>query len=311
MIKSKSGATVTAQAPLAGRDGVAPSRVWLPEGSWLYVGQFLEQRFERIGAQWIRLRLERGDIVDTTGQPVHYYTPYRAQQWLWYYREVAHEVPVPFDAPILYADDLLIAIDKPHFLPSIPSGSYLYHTAVTRLRKHFNNYDITPLHRLDRETAGIMLFCVQPRFRGQYQALFQSQEVIKEYEAVAPIPLERAFPIWVQQKMAPIPGEFRMRCVPGTPNSETYIELLRQARGLGHYRLQPRTGKKHQLRVHMQSLGVPIINDSLYSANSIERDARDFSHPLQLLARSISFIDPVTREFRSFSSQRRLTWALD
>lgn len=309
MIKFGEKPRVPLRSPLAGRAGVAPSRVWLPEGPWFYVGQFLQERFEHLDAEILRLRLQRGDIVDATGKPVHYYTPYRAQQWLWYYREVDNEVPIPFELQILHVDDCLVAIDKPHFLPTIPSGAYLLHTAVTRLRKHFNDYDISPLHRLDRETAGVMLFCRQPRLRGHYQALFQSQDVFKEYEAIAPVPAGVQFPLHVQKKMVAVPGAFRMQCVTGTPNSETYIELLQQKGPLGFFRLQPRTGRKHQLRVHMNSLGAPILNDSLYSPGVAgPADSQDFSRPLQLLARHIAFIDPLTREYREFSSQRQLDW---
>lgn len=311
--------------PLPGRNGVAPSRVWLPEGPWRYVGEFLLERFPHLDDVQMLLRIDRGDIVDAQGRAVHYYTPYQAQQWLWYYRVVDNEVPIPFELTILHADDYLIAVDKPHFLPSIPSGPYLEHTAVARVRKHFNNYEITPLHRLDRETAGVMLFCVQPRYRGLYQALFQSQDIQKEYEAVAPVPSNLGFPLQVQRCMTGVPGQFLMQCVEGQPNSDTYVELLthwhmpEQLQGaktqssgseelhLGHFRLQPLTGRKHQLRVHMQSLGAPIVNDQWYGGKC-ESQGEGFDAPLQLLARSISFIDPVSREYREFRSNRRLKW---
>ena len=308
---------------MLGRDGVAPSRVWLPQGQWRYVGEFLLQRFPHLDSAQMLRRIERGDIVDARGRPVHYYTPYRPQQWLWYYRVAENEVPVPFSLPILYADDYLVVVDKPHFLPSIPSGQYLEHTAVARVRKHFNNYDITPLHRLDRETAGVMLFCVQPRYRGVYQALFQSQDIQKEYEAIAPVPADRSFPVQVQRRIQGVPGQFLMQCVEGSPNSDTYIELLSQWQTniqLGHFRLQPLTGRKHQLRVHMRSLGAPIINDRWYAFNeqntaptsSAAQDEQlggtDFKDPLQLLARSIAFIDPISCDYREFRSERTLQW---
>jgi len=344
-------------APLPGRDGVAPSRVWLPDGPWHYMGEFLLQRFAHVDAQALEQRLTAGDIVTDQGQPVHFYTPYRGQQWLWYYRQVKDEVPVPFELKILYADDYLIAVDKPHFLPTIPSGAYLKHTVVARLRRHFDNYDLSPLHRLDRETAGVLLFCVQPRYRGAYQALFQSQDMQKEYEAIAPLPPSVDFPLQLQTRIESVPGKMLMHNVQGTPNSDTYIHLLHRFRRMepdadntgsnggsdgsdgwagsagssdgideahdgtdgahdgingahdgwyGHFLLQPLTGRKHQLRVHMQALGAPIVNDSLYPSGQPMRAADDFRAPLQLLSRSLSFIDPVTREFRVFRSQRRL-----
>lgn len=299
------------QSPLVGRDGVAASRVWLPDGPWLYVGQFLLERFAHLNKEQLLARIQKGDMVDATGRAVHFYTPYQAGQWLWYYREAPDEVAIPFALPILYADDYLIAVDKPHYLPSIPSGQYLRHTAVTRLRKKFNNYDITPLHRLDRETAGVMLFCVQPRYRGQYQALFQNQAVQKDYEAVAPIPPGQQFPLQLQSRLQNVPGQFLMQTVSGTANSDTYIQLLgsvpsQTSEPWGHYLLQPATGRKHQLRVHLQSLGAPIINDSLYGGTTLKLGAQGFNTPLQLLARKIAFIDPVTHEYREFMSQRAL-----
>lgn len=327
------------QGPLPGRNGVAASRVWLPEGPWHYVGEFLLERFPHLDEAQMRQRLHAGDIVTAQGQAVHYYTPYRAQQWLWYYRVVENEVPIPFELSILYVDDYLIAVDKPHFLPSIPSGPYLEHTAVARVRKHFNNYAITPLHRLDRETAGVMLFCVQPRYRGVYQELFQSQAIQKEYEAVAPVPEKQIFPLHIQRRITERPGQFLMQCTEGIPNSDTYIELVTHwqvskqgahamQQQLGYYRLHPVTGRKHQLRVHMQSIGAPIINDEWYGglneeslrtagfsksaqgADEVEAAQQQdvFAAPLQLLARSISFIDPVTRAYREFRSKRALKW---
>src|SRR5699024_1076556 len=134
----------------------------------------------------------------------------------------------PFPLPILYADDYLIAVDKPHFLPSIPSGQYLEHTAVARVRKHFNNYAITPLHRWDRESAGGMLFCVQPCDRGAYPAAFQSQDIQKEDEAIAPVPADRSLPVQVQRRIQGVPGQLLRQCVEGPPNSHTYRELLSQ-----------------------------------------------------------------------------------
>jgi|SRR5690625_3435377 len=311
------------QPPLSGRQGVSPSRVWLPQGNWCYLGEFLLQRFPRLNKKHLLARLQKGDIVNSNGQPVHYYTPYQAGQWLWYYRKVAGEVAVPFEIKVLYADNYLIAIDKPHFLPSIPSGRYLMHTAITRVRQYFNNCDITPLHRLDKDTAGVMLFCVQPGFRGVYQSLFQNQAVQKTYEAVAPIPSQVNFPLHLTNRIEAVQGEFFMQCTQGAPNSDTFIQLLNvlpaalptkmqqtqlKKRPLGHYLLQPLTGRKHQLRVHMLSINAPIVHDRLYPVGQPERAATDFSQPLQLLARSISFIDPITREYKEFKSERVLDW---
>lgn len=301
------------QAPLAMRDGVAPSRVWLPAGPWRTVGEFLLERFQYLDAQGIGERVERGDVVNSGGEAQSMDMPYRPEQWLWYYREVQDEVAVPFDMPILHADERLIAVDKPHFLATVPTGRYLKETALTRLRAQFQNPDITPLHRLDRDTAGVLLFCVQPDYRGVYQQLFQTQEVFKEYEAVAPA-LDQTMPLVKRSCIEAPHGEFMVREVEGEANSETHIAVLakwfdqQSQEWLMHYQLRPITGRKHQLRLHMSSLGSPIVNDAFYPIWHKDRDPSDYSRPLQLLARRIAFTDPVDGQKRDYRSQRTLAW---
>ncbi|MGG4773114.1 pseudouridine synthase [Paenalcaligenes sp. Me52] len=299
-------------APLPTKEGVSPSRVWLPEGEWLTLGEFLLQRFEYLDPDALQQRIERGDVVNDSGEPQALDTPYVPGQWLWYYREVADEAIVPFEMPILYADDRLIAVDKPHFLATTPSGSYLKETALVRLRAQFNNPDITPLHRLDRDTAGVLLFCVQPQYRGLYQSLFQSRDVQKEYEAIAPAGLKLSLPSHYCSHIEVLKGVFLVRERDDLDaNSETYIEELSRWQmddesWWCHYRLQPTTGRKHQLRMHMSSLGSPILNDSYYPYWDQSRPIDDFSLPLQLLARRIAFVDPVDGEYREFRSLRQL-----
>ena len=301
------------KAPLAAREGIAPSKVWLPKGPWLTVGAFLIERFPHVAEADLCWRLERGDIVNDQGQVMAFDTPYAAQslQWLWYYREVPNEVPVPFDMPILYADEVLIAVDKPHFLATTPGGQYLKHTALSRLRQHFNDMNISPLHRLDRETAGVLLFCRQPELRGAYQTLFQQQAVEREYEAVAPLSQALAFPLQHRSHLAqPKHALFVEEIDDAEPNSHTHIELLRPtAAGHGVYKLTPYTGRKHQLRVHMSSLGIPILNDSYYPQRPATPQPDDYSKPLQLLARRLAFTDPITGSYRSFISSSSLIMA--
>ncbi|MGO3889637.1 MAG: pseudouridine synthase [Paenalcaligenes sp.] len=300
-------------SPLPARDGVSPSRVWLAEGSWATLGEFLLQRFEYLDPEALQQRIQRGDVVDDAGEPQALDTPYVAGQWLWYYREVHNEAIVPFDMPVLFADDRLIAVDKPHFLATTPSGSYLKETALVRLRTQFQNPDITPLHRLDRDTAGVLLFCVQPQYRGVYQSLFQSRDVQKEYEAIASSELKLALPATYNSHVEALKGVFLVRERSDLdPNSETYISELSRwqaedGQWYSHYRLQPTTGRKHQLRVNMSSLGCPIVNDSYYPVWDQSRPVDDYSLPLQLLARRIAFIDPVDGQTREFSSQRQLS----
>lgn len=298
-------------APLAAKNGVAPSRVWLPKGHWTTMGAFLSERFKYVADADLCMRLARGDIVDTAGVAVRADSPYQAEQWLWYFRQVENEIPVPFDMPILYADDCIIAVDKPHFLASTPGGQYLQHTALTRVRQHFNDAAITPLHRLDRETAGVLLFCRQPALRGVYQSLFQSQSIDKTYEAIAKSNHSVTFPLVYKSRIVAPKGQFLMVEQDGEPNSETHIQVLRRWHDAQHgdiscYLLRPITGRKHQLRVHLNALGTPILHDSYYPAGQPPLAPDDFRHPLQLLARSIGFTDPVTQTYRTFQSQQQL-----
>ena len=297
-------------APLPARNGIAPSRVWLAEGSWQTIGQFLVVRFPHVAEADLRWRLERGDIVNGSGQPMAFDTPYGAQskQWLWYYRHVENEVPVPFEMPILYADETLIVVDKPHFLASTPGGQYLQHTALTRVRQQFNDVAISPLHRLDRETAGVLLFCRQPALRGVYQTLFQNQQVHRRYEAIAPAqPVGSGihFPRRHSSRLEQPKDQLFVEEVAGLANSHTDIEVLQKGT-LCLYGLQPLTGRKHQLRVHLHALGTPILHDSYYPSRPDEPQPDNYSKPLQLLARSIAFTDPITGKERQFVSERSL-----
>lgn len=288
---------MTSTPPVASRDGVTPSKVWCPRGPWQSLEAFLLERFSYVSPDVLRERLARGDILDQGGQPVGPGAPYQAECWLWYFRMVENEAIVPFEMPVLYVDERLIAVDKPHFLATTPGGRYLYETALTRLRRHFKEDGISPVHRLDRETAGVLLFCRDPAARGAYQSLFQQGLIEKEYEAVAPFQEKLAQGLVYSSRMQEVPGRFVMEEVAGEANSCTEILCARQwqneqGQPLALYRLRPQSGRKHQLRVHLSSLGAPILNDVFYPDLLPERKADDFSQPLQLLARYIAFVDP-------------------
>lgn len=303
--------------PLAVKNGIAPSRVWLPEGHWSSIGQFLVERFEHVAQADLMLRLERGDIVDGAGQHMQFKTPYQPKQWLWYYRQVENEVPVPFEMTVLYADEALIAVDKPHFLASTPGGQYLQHTALTRVRQYFNDVEgaISPLHRLDRETAGIMLFGRLPALRGAYQTLFEHHQIDKLYEAIAPTNTNPnlSFPLTYKSRLMQPSDQLYIQEIEGEPNSHTKISVLQSWYETQHgygalscYQLQPITGRKHQLRVHLNALGTPILHDRYYPERPPRFTPDDYCKPLQLLARSIGFTDPITQQYRQFNSQQRL-----
>lgn len=293
-------------APLPLRDGVAPSRVYLPEGPWTTLYDFLVERFAYIAPRILLERLANGDIVDAEGRAQSPDSAYLPMRWLWYYRVVDDEPVIPFDLPVLFRDDHLVVVDKPHFLASIPGGRHLHETALTRLRMALELPWLSPIHRLDRDTAGVLLFCIQPERRGAYQALFQSRDVCKVYEALAPLPADVELPRVHVSRLEQRPGHFTMREAAGEPNSRTHIEFMEERGGLGLYRLRPHTGRKHQLRVHMSALGLPIHNDTFYPELKHYAESDDFSRPLKLLARAIEFRDPVSGVQRRFESPRTL-----
>ena len=292
-------------APLPVRDGVAPSYLWLPEGQWDNLLCFLLERFPQVAAaDWID-RMARGEVVTGDGVTLHPGSQFRRGMRVFYYRELAPETPIPFEEQILFQDAHLVVVDKPHFLPMIPSGRFLQETLLVRLKKKLGLDDLSPIHRLDRETAGVVIFSRQQESRGAYQSLFQKREVAKVYEALAAPLAGRVFPFVYRSRMVEGEPFFRMREVAGEPNSETVVDVIEQRGASTLYRLHPHTGRKHQLRVHMAALGVPIINDPFYPVALPCKDD-DVSQPLQLLARAISFTDPLSGEPRQFESRRTL-----
>jgi tRNA pseudouridine32 synthase/23S rRNA pseudouridine746 synthase len=291
--------------PLPMRDGVSPSYLWLPAGHWDNLLAFLTQRYPDIApATWIA-RMDKGEVVDGDGVPLTPHSAYRRGARIFYYRELEAETPIPFQETILYRDDHILVVDKPHFLPVIPTGRFLHETLLVRLKKKTGLGHLTPIHRIDRETAGVVVFSHQPATRGAYQSLFQKREVDKVYEAVAPTLTGVDLPITYRSCMAEGKPFFRMKEIEGTPNSETRIELLENRGDISLYRLRPLTGKKHQLRVHLAALGIPIVNDAFYpEVQPCKGD--DVSRPLKLLARSISFRDPLTGREHCFISTRKI-----
>jgi tRNA pseudouridine32 synthase / 23S rRNA pseudouridine746 synthase len=297
----------------APRHGVGPSAVALPAGGrWATTLDFLAQRLPAVSrADWQR-RLLQGEVFDEQGRTVPAAAPYLGGQRLWYWRSLPAEPAIPFQADILFRDEHLLVVDKPHFLPMAPKGRYARETLLARLQHALGLDSLVPIHRLDRETAGLVVFSLRPAERGAYQALFRERQVDKVYQAVAGWRADLAWPLTRRSRLVPDPGQFmQMREVPGEPNAETRIELLLQRGDRALYRLQPRTGRTHQLRVHMNALGLPLQGDSLYPVLQPEPpagQAADFSHPLQLLACELGFTDPVTGEARHFQSRRSLNF---
>lgn len=274
------------------RDGLGPARLRLWGGN---VHDELQRRFG-LGAKVLA-----GEVVLPDGTPVDATTTLPAGAHVYFYRDLVDEVEVPFDIPVLYRDDDIVVVDKPHFLATMPRGGHVAQTALVRLRRALELPELSPAHRLDRLTAGVLLFTARREVRGRYQRLFAEGQTRKTYLARAGGAATVPLPATLRSRIIKHRGQLQAFEEPGEPNAETYIEEL----GQGLYRLSPRTGRTHQLRVHMASIGLPIVGDSLYP-NVIDVAPDDFENPLQLLAQRLEFTDPITGEVRDFVSSRGL-----
>ena len=293
------------------RNGVGPSCVALPAGTWLSLLDFLAERFPNVSRQTWLERFTRGDVFNETGQRISceqaMQAPYPAHSRLYYYRDVPFEAPIPFDEVVLFEDAHLIVVDKPHFLPVVPSGGYLNETVLVRLKRKLGLDDLVPIHRIDRDTAGLVMFSKQPASRAAYCALFSQHAVRKTYEAIAPWRADLHFPL-VRQSRIQEAGHFMLQQeVSGPVNAITHIDVLEVRGDLARYQLKPVTGQRHQLRVHMLALGLPLLGDGLYPTLTPEGQL-DYTKPLQLLAKELTFADPVSGVEQHFTSQRTLTY---
>lgn len=287
---------------------VRPSYLHLPQGDWITVLDCLCARFPAISRDTWLERMARGRVLDSSNRPLGPDEPYREALRVQYFREVPDERVIPFEESVLYADEHLVVADKPHFLPVMPAGDYAEQTLLTRLCQRLGNPNLTPLHRIDRHTAGLVLFSANPQTRGAYQALFRERQIDKRYHAIAPALPHLQFPLERRTRLEKGQPFFRMEEVPGAPNSETLFEVLERNGEFWRYRLYPVTGKQHQLRVHMAALGAPICNDTFYPELNDEKGVDDFTRPLKLLAHSLNFSDPLSGEVRSFESGLTLDW---
>jgi len=292
------------------KEGVSPSCVALPHGPWDTVLAYLAHRLPALSlADWAE-RMRLGEVVDAQGLAVPPDAAYRPHTKLYYWRSLPFEHPVPFEERVVFQDEHLVVADKPHFLSVTPKGRYLQETLLVRLKRKLGIDTLTPMHRIDRETAGLVVFTVQPHTRHAYQSLFRDKLVSKTYEAIAPIRPDLTLPLVRQSRLSESAHFMAMHETAGPPNAETRIELIESSEGWGRYRLLPVTGQKHQLRVHMMALGVPILHDQIYPVlqpSPPPEAPPDFSRPLQLLAQSLSFTDPITGQLRAFHCGRSLS----
>ncbi len=272
---------------------------------WETMRDFLMSRLPQ--PELIGLMLEAGEFVDYAGRAWDGDAPYQAHADVWFHRPLKPEVPVPFPIDTLEVSDRFVVVDKPHFMATTPRGAHVQETALVKVRLALDLPELTPAHRLDRLTAGVLVFTTRREFRGAYAGVFQSRKALKTYDALAPFNSALEFPRRLVGRIEKRRGSLQAELVPGEPNAETLVEVVETRGDYARYRLTPVTGKTHQLRLQMSDLGLPILGDSFYPVVR-EVDPSDFSTPLQLIARSLSFVDPIDRELREYSSTRSLEW---
>ncbi|MFZ3040008.1 MAG: pseudouridine synthase [Polynucleobacter sp.] len=291
-------------------EGVSASRVYLPaEKNCSTLLDFFVSSFPHIEAdEWVA-RFAEGLVITPEGQVVSASDAYLPNTHLLYFRRLAREPEIPFEEHILFQDEHILVADKPHFLPVTPSGLYLHQTLLNRLKKKTGIQTLSPIHRIDRDTAGLVVFSINPGERAQYQNLFRDRVVQKIYEAIAPYSDELAqrLPLTYRSRLEESAHFLQMEEVTGEVNTDTYIELIEIMKPWAKYRLMPGSGKKHQLRCHLNALGVPIQYDQIYPVlTPYQEYDLDFLKPLQLLAKEICFKDPITGQERAFRSQKEL-----
>ena len=287
-----------------------PSTVLMPKRQKPYPSllDFLTKRFPSIEKKIWEARILSGKVLTEDGNPISLDMPYLPLKKLLYFREVEKELVIPFSEKIIFCNDQLLVACKPHFLPVIPGGTYVNQCLLNRLKKRTGNHDLSPINRIDRETAGLVLFSMNPETRGSYQELFMNRKVDKTYNALAKYSGDRRNISWtVENKI--IQGEpwFRMKTVPGQSNAISKIAIVETQKNTALFELSPITGKKHQLRLHLSGLGFPILNDRCYPT-LLPKKIVNFKLPLQLLAKRIGFKDPLSGKKVTYESERQLVW---
>lgn len=299
------------RSPLPQRRGLDAAWLRTPDNDagsaprWATMREFLVERLPSTVP--VEEMLAAGEFVDHAGRSWTGAEPYRPSTLMWFHRPLTPEPVVPFAIAVLYRDAGLVVVDKPHFLATTPRGSHVVESVLVKLREGLGLPDLAAAHRLDRLTAGVLVLTADREHRAAYAGLFQTREVRKTYEALAPFDRTLQFPRRVTNRIGKWPGRLQAEVVPGEPNAETLIELVETRGEYARYRLTPVTGKTHQLRLHMAALGLPILGDPLYPA-VLDVDPGDFSTPLQLVARRLRFTDPIDGTPHDHTSRFALRW---
>ncbi|MGA8847882.1 MAG: pseudouridine synthase [Nocardioides sp.] len=266
--------------------------------------------------EWLRHRLpDRAEVEPMLAaerfvyddlRPVRAEDPYLPHTFVWFHRDLREEPDVPGDLIVIHRDERLVVVDKPAFLATIPRGRHVQQSVVVRLREQLDLPELSPLHRLDRVTSGVLLLATERRWRGPHQVLFEHGQVNKTYRALAPWRDDLELPTTVRNHLRKERGVWQGEAVADGPvNAVTDIAVEERRGDLAVYRLTPHTGRTHQLRLHLHGLGIPIVDDPLYPEIR-ETEVDDFSRPLQLLAAEVSFVDPIDGSTRRFESTRQL-----
>ena len=303
------------RSPLPARHGLNAAWLRTPDrdrsraDEWSTMGAWLR---DRLPPQVdVAAMLEDGRFVDEDGRAVRAEDPYAPHRFVWFHRDLRDEPEVTAPIHVVHRDERLVVVDKPAFLSSIPRGRHVQQSVVVRLRAELGLPELSPLHRLDRVTSGLLMLATEQRWRGPYQTLFEHRAVHKTYWALAPLRADLTVPTTVRNHIRKERGSWQAEVVPGAPvNAETLVELESHVDGRGVYRLTPSTGRTHQLRLHLHGLGIPIVDDPLYP-EVLDVEVDDFSRPLQLLAGEVRFTDPVDGTARRFRSVRRLPLTAD
>ena len=295
------------RSPLPLRHGLNSAWLRTPaSGHWPTMRDHLVQRLHMVTAERVDAMLDEGRFVDERGAAIGSHERFRPNLMVFFHRDLPEEDAPPGELRVLYRDDRIVVLDKPHFTATIPRGRHILYSATVRARRDLDLPELSPAHRLDRMTAGVLLCTTRREFRAAYQGVFEHRQASKQYLAVAPFNPDLVLPAEVSSHITKHKGELRViERTDIAPNAHTRIELVQARDGLGLYRVLPTTGRTHQIRVHLDGLGIPIVNDPFYPV-LLDHDINDFSHPLQLLAWRLGFPDPIDGRPREFTSTRVL-----